>query len=214
MQTKSRTSGRRWRVLEGLALHDMAPVAGAVADGEEDRDPAAACSAKASGPQGNHSTGLFACWSRYEAGLAGEAVGAPVGGGRGRCTEDIGGSAGRKGKNRVEGEGSARSALLRETGGGGWACLWGCGPTLPLTCLTHPASGGVPMPRVCHFTGRRRPSAARVYRGQKIVKGGFGLKPTGITRRTFAEYPDGDRAGRRARSGSRFPPRRSAPGWS
>ncbi len=42
------------------------------------------------------------------------------------------------------------------------------------------------MPYVCHFTGKKTTfGKSRTYRGQKIVKGGFGLKPTGITRRTF-----------------------------
>ncbi len=42
------------------------------------------------------------------------------------------------------------------------------------------------MPRVCHFTGKKtRFGKTRTYRGQKISKGGFGLKPTGISRRTF-----------------------------
>ena len=42
------------------------------------------------------------------------------------------------------------------------------------------------MPRECHFTGKRTAfGKKRTYRGQKITKGGFGLKPTGITRRTF-----------------------------
>ena len=42
------------------------------------------------------------------------------------------------------------------------------------------------MPRECFFTGKRTSfGKKRTYRGQKIVKGGFGLKPTGITRRTF-----------------------------
>jgi large subunit ribosomal protein L28 len=42
------------------------------------------------------------------------------------------------------------------------------------------------MPRECFFTGKRTSfGKQRTYRGQKIVKGGFGLKPTGITRRTF-----------------------------
>ena len=42
------------------------------------------------------------------------------------------------------------------------------------------------MSRVCQFTGKK-PSVGkkRVWRGQAIKKGGFGLKPTGITRRTF-----------------------------
>ncbi len=42
------------------------------------------------------------------------------------------------------------------------------------------------MPYVCHFTGKKTTfGKKRTYRGQKISKGGFGLKPTGITRRTF-----------------------------
>jgi large subunit ribosomal protein L28 len=42
------------------------------------------------------------------------------------------------------------------------------------------------MPRECHFTGKKTSfGKTRTYRGQKISKGGFGLKPTGITRRTF-----------------------------
>ncbi len=42
------------------------------------------------------------------------------------------------------------------------------------------------MPRVCAFTGKKTTFGKRwVYRGQKISKGGFGLKPTGITRRLF-----------------------------
>jgi len=42
------------------------------------------------------------------------------------------------------------------------------------------------MPRVCKFTGKRTSTGkTRTYRGQKISKGGFGLKPTGITKRTF-----------------------------
>jgi len=42
------------------------------------------------------------------------------------------------------------------------------------------------MPYVCHFTGKKTSfGKRRTYRGQKIAKGGFGLKPTGITRRTF-----------------------------
>lgn len=42
------------------------------------------------------------------------------------------------------------------------------------------------MPRVCALTGKKTSyGKTRTYRGQKIVKGGFGLKPTGITRRTF-----------------------------
>ncbi|MEC9373683.1 MAG: 50S ribosomal protein L28 [Planctomycetota bacterium] len=42
------------------------------------------------------------------------------------------------------------------------------------------------MPRECYFTGKRTAfGKKRKYRGQKISKGGFGLKPTGISRRTF-----------------------------
>lgn len=42
------------------------------------------------------------------------------------------------------------------------------------------------MPAVCHFTGKKTSfGKRRAWRGQKISKGGFGLKPTGITRRTF-----------------------------
>ena len=42
------------------------------------------------------------------------------------------------------------------------------------------------MPNVCHFTGKKTTfGKKRAYSGQKITKGGFGLKPTGITRRTF-----------------------------
>lgn len=42
------------------------------------------------------------------------------------------------------------------------------------------------MPNECYFTGKKTTfGKRRTYRGQKISKGGFGLKPTGITRRTF-----------------------------
>jgi large subunit ribosomal protein L28 len=42
------------------------------------------------------------------------------------------------------------------------------------------------MPYECHYTGKKTSfGKKRTYRGQKISKGGFGLKPTGITRRTF-----------------------------
>ncbi len=42
------------------------------------------------------------------------------------------------------------------------------------------------MPFECHFTGKKTTfGKKRAWRGQKITKGGFGLKPTGITRRTF-----------------------------
>ena len=54
--------GRRL-VLERLVLHDVAPVAGGVADGEEDGRSCFA-RARASAPQGYQSTGLLACCSR------------------------------------------------------------------------------------------------------------------------------------------------------
>lgn len=39
---------------------------------------------------------------------------------------------------------------------------------------------------VCHFTGKKvGRGMKRVWRGQAISKGGFGLKPTGITPRLF-----------------------------
>ena len=42
------------------------------------------------------------------------------------------------------------------------------------------------MPNVCYFTGKKTGFGKnRTYRGQKLSKGGFGLKPTGITRRQF-----------------------------
>ena len=42
------------------------------------------------------------------------------------------------------------------------------------------------MPRVCDFTGKKTTFGRQyAHRGQKIAKGGFGLKTTGITRRTF-----------------------------
>ena len=42
------------------------------------------------------------------------------------------------------------------------------------------------MPNECFFTGKRTKfGKKRAYRGQKITKGGFGLKTTGITRRSF-----------------------------
>ena len=58
-------------VLERLALHDVAPVAGRVADREQHRLVLAAGRSKASSPHGYQSTGLWACWSRY--GLVSEA---------------------------------------------------------------------------------------------------------------------------------------------
>jgi len=42
------------------------------------------------------------------------------------------------------------------------------------------------MPAICHFTGKKTSRGMkRAWRGQAVSKGGFGLKPTGITRRTF-----------------------------
>lgn len=42
------------------------------------------------------------------------------------------------------------------------------------------------MPFECHFTGKKTTfGKKRAWRGQKITKGGFGLKATGISRRTF-----------------------------
>ena len=38
----------------------------------------------------------------------------------------------------------------------------------------------------CFYTGKKSSyGKQRTYRGQKVSKGGFGLKPTGITRRKF-----------------------------
>jgi large subunit ribosomal protein L28 len=42
------------------------------------------------------------------------------------------------------------------------------------------------MPNVCALTGKKTSRGMkRAWRGQAVSKGGFGLKPTGITRRTF-----------------------------
>jgi large subunit ribosomal protein L28 len=42
------------------------------------------------------------------------------------------------------------------------------------------------MPYKCHFTGAHTSyGKTRAWRGQKVSKGGFGLKPTGISRRAF-----------------------------
>ena len=42
------------------------------------------------------------------------------------------------------------------------------------------------MPRVCYVTGKKTMfGKKRAWRGQKVSKGGFGLKPTGIEPRTF-----------------------------
>ena len=52
------------RVLERLVGHDVAPVAGRVADGQEDRPVRSRARSKASSPHGYQSTGLSACWRR------------------------------------------------------------------------------------------------------------------------------------------------------
>lgn len=42
------------------------------------------------------------------------------------------------------------------------------------------------MSSTCHFTGKKTSfGKKRAWRGQAVKKGGFGLKPTGITHRTF-----------------------------
>lgn len=42
------------------------------------------------------------------------------------------------------------------------------------------------MPRVCHFTGKKTTFGRRISRsGAAIKTGGFGLKTTGIAKRTF-----------------------------
>jgi len=42
------------------------------------------------------------------------------------------------------------------------------------------------MPYECHYTGKKTTfGKKRAYSGQKITKGGFGLKTTGISRRSF-----------------------------
>lgn len=42
------------------------------------------------------------------------------------------------------------------------------------------------MPYVCAFTGKKSSfGKQRTWRGQAVKRGGFGLKPTGITRRRF-----------------------------
>lgn len=42
------------------------------------------------------------------------------------------------------------------------------------------------MPYECHFTGKKTTfGKTKAYSGQRIVKGGFGLKTTGISRRAF-----------------------------
>lgn len=42
------------------------------------------------------------------------------------------------------------------------------------------------MPYECHYTGKKTTFGnKKAYGGAKITKGGFGLKTTGVTRRTF-----------------------------
>ena len=42
------------------------------------------------------------------------------------------------------------------------------------------------MAKTCFFTGKKKSMGMkRAWRGQAVAKGGFGLKPTGITRRKF-----------------------------
>lgn len=42
------------------------------------------------------------------------------------------------------------------------------------------------MAKTCFFTGKKKSMGMkRAWRGQAVSKGGFGLKPTGITRRDF-----------------------------
>ena len=57
--------GSRGLVLERLALHDVAPMAGGIADGQEDGRAVSLARRSASSPHGYQSTGLCACWSRY-----------------------------------------------------------------------------------------------------------------------------------------------------
>ena len=52
------------RIREALPAHDMAPVAGGVAEGEQDGLAVASASASASGPQTRQCTGLSACGCR------------------------------------------------------------------------------------------------------------------------------------------------------
>lgn len=42
------------------------------------------------------------------------------------------------------------------------------------------------MPKVCYFTGKKTTTGRKLrYRGQKVKKGGFGIKMTGNSKRTF-----------------------------
>lgn len=70
------------------------------------------------------------------------------------------------------------------------------------------------MPYVCHFTGKKTTfGRKKAYGGQKITKGGFGLKTSGIARRTFkpnlqtvrAEFtnPDGSKTVRRVKASTK-----------
>ena len=46
------------------------------------------------------------------------------------------------------------------------------------------------MPYECHFTGKKTTfGKKRAYSGQKITKGGFGLKTTGISRPNVQTKP-------------------------
>jgi len=67
------------------------------------------------------------------------------------------------------------------------------------------------MPKKCYFTGKGTTfGKKRAWSGQKIVLGGFGLKPTGISRRTFKanlqkvnaviEKPDGTKTTKRIKA--------------
>jgi large subunit ribosomal protein L28 len=67
---------------------------------------------------------------------------------------------------------------------------------------------------VCYFTGKKvGRGMKRVWRGQAISKGGFGLKPTGITPRLFKPNlqpvvavittPDGTRRVKRVRASAK-----------
>lgn len=52
--------------------------------------------------------------------------------------------------------------------------------------MAAPANSGVQMANRCFYTGKGTTfGKRRAWRGQKIVKGGFGLKPTGISPRKF-----------------------------
>ncbi|MEM7623345.1 MAG: 50S ribosomal protein L28 [Planctomycetota bacterium] len=70
------------------------------------------------------------------------------------------------------------------------------------------------MPNRCYFTGKgTKFGKKRAWSGQKITKGGFGLKATGITRRSFkanlqkvtavVEASDGTKTARRIKVSTR-----------